>query len=672
MHIKKWVYKKTDESLVKRLAEDTNCGKLFAHIAVSRGINNKEQLNSFFENNAKLGDPFTLCDMDKAVERIKRAFEKGEHITVFGDYDCDGVTATALLYSYISERHGNVDYYIPDRVSEGYGMNEDAVKILKDRGTELIITVDNGINAIKEVDTANSLGIDTVVTDHHLPQRDLPLAVAVIDPHRNDETSEYKYLSGVGVAFKLITAIEGESERLLSRYAEIITLGIIGDIVPLIGENRAICKLGIKYINESPSAGVSALKKHAITTPKTLNAGNISFMLVPRINAAGRMGDSKRAVRLLLENDENEAFLIADELEFDNSERQKICEKTYSQANEKIRTENRTNDEVIVLFDENWHSGIVGIVASRIVEKYGKPAILLSSDGEYLHGSGRSVEGVNLFRLISDSSEMLVGFGGHELAAGVTLKRSDLDDFCKMINKVAKEIPHEPQKLYIDCDVMPDDITMPFCKSLKALEPYGTCNEVPIFSMRRVKIEDIISLKSGKYVKLILQSGDRKFVGLVFSYGISDFPFTVGRMTDIAFTLEYNTFMGKEQISLMIKEIRPAGMTEDYYNSYIAYEKYKKGIASSEDIKLIYPDREDFKELFIYLRRMNVPLTREIIECRLHKLGNGKISVILEAFSQLGVFTYSDEKFSIDTTASKVSLEDAEILKEINNYSEKR
>ncbi len=665
MGLKKWQLSEPDFALAKSLADECDISSFTAMLACNRGITDSYELDVFLSSTPELDDPFLLTDMELCVERISAALTLGEKIAIYGDYDCDGVTATALMYSYLKSKNADVLYYIPDRITEGYGLNVDAVNKLYSLGVNLIITVDNGISAIGEIEVASSLGIDVVVTDHHLPGDVLPEAVAVVDPHRADDQSGFTNLCGVGVAFKVICAMESETpvEELLLEYAPLITLGTIGDVVPLLSENRSICKVGIDIINNSAPVGIGALKAVAGVENKPLTASSVSFSLVPRINAAGRMGSSMRAVELLLTTDRVRATELATELDNDNSNRQKICETIFIEATQKIEADNLKHNRVIVVASNNWHLGVIGIVASKIVEKYGKPCILFGGDGELYHGSGRSIEGFNLFDAINSAKECVEYFGGHELAAGVTLKKEQLQDFYGSVLSYAETNEVAYPKINIDCKLRPEIIGKELVDEIKKFEPCGSGNSLPVFALFGVTINSITPLKAGKYVRLNIGRDGYNFNALCFMYSEESFPFSKGSQIDIAFNLEYNEYMGRGQVNLMAKQLRPHGIDEDaYFRSLKDYE----ALLCDKCLNplSIYPNREEFTAIFRYLKA-NAIAPLEKILFKHHALGAGKVATILNAFCQLGLAEEKQNGYILKNIHGKVELESAAIIKQL-------
>ncbi len=668
MGLKKWHIKENDFALAKILARECETSSFTAMLAVNRGIVDGYDLDVFLSDTPELNDPFLLCDMEKAVERISAAIITGEKIAVFGDYDCDGVTATALMYSYLQSKNADVIYYIPDRISEGYGMNLNAVKKLYDLGVTLIVTVDNGISAIQEINLASELGIDVVVTDHHLPSEALPEAVAIVDPHREDDSSGCENLCGVGVAFKLICAMERDtpSEKLLLEYAPLITLGTIGDVVPLLDENRVMCKVGIEQINNFALVGISALKSVAGVENKPLNASAISFSLVPRINAAGRMGSSMRAVELLLTTDPIRASQLANELDRDNQLRQKVCEDIYNQAVELIESNGLQNNPIIVVAKKGWHLGVIGIVASKIVQMYGKPCILLGGDDELLHGSGRSIEGLNLFLAINSAKESVEYFGGHELAAGVTLKADMLNTFYNALLEYAKTVPVVFPKITIDCRLKPQIIGEDLLRELKRFEPCGAGNPQPLFALIGAVINNIVPLKNGKYIRLNVGRDGYNFNVLCFMYSEQSFPFNKGDKIDIAFNLESNDFLGKGAVNLMAKELRPHEIDEDnYFSSLSMYEQLLLE-NQPKDACSIYPTRDDFAVVFRFLK-CNMASSDKVI-FKHHYMGAGKLKVILNALSSLGLIEEKEGIYTVTESKNKVEIFEAPIIKQLSKY----
>ena len=430
--MKKWVLSNVDKQRVLRISKKFGVPTVPSILLDAMNFESDEELVEFIDEGAELTNPFLITDMDIAVMRISDAIENNEKICVYGDYDADGVTSTALLYSYLSSIDADVMYYIPSRENEGYGMNKGAVDILKQHEIDLIVTVDNGISAYDEIEYANSLGIDVIVTDHHTPPEKMPNAVAIVNPHRKDDISPFKHFSGVGIAFKLVMALEDDNldmEYLLDCYSDIVALGTIGDVVSLTGENRILVREGIKRINSNSRLGIAELRRAAGCDKKEISAGNIAFTLVPRINAGGRLGLCHKAVNLLITENQDEAREIAEELNEDNIERKEIEQEILRSVEKTLEEDDSIKyQKILVIAGEGWHQGVIGIAASRIKDKYGKPTIIITYDGESAKGSGRSIEGFAMCDGVAYCKDLLTVFGGHPMAAGLSMKTENIDE----------------------------------------------------------------------------------------------------------------------------------------------------------------------------------------------------------------------------------------------------
>ncbi|MCD7797529.1 MAG: single-stranded-DNA-specific exonuclease RecJ, partial [Clostridiales bacterium] len=457
MAYKKWIIGHADKEKASQISEKLNIDPFISYLLAVRGFDDELGVSDFLSDSARFISPFSLIDMDKAAERVNRAVQTGEKICIYGDYDCDGVTATALLYSYLESEGADVIYYIPDRFTDGYGLNKGAVDKTKELETDLIITVDNGISAVEEAEYIYSLGMELVVTDHHQPGDVLPSAEAVVDPHRTDNDIPFRDFAGVGVAFKLVCALYGgEVDELLEQYADLVTIGTIGDTMPLVNENRSIVKIGLKEINSSSRLGISKLVSRAGMNPGEISADDIAFRICPRINAAGRMDKALLALELLLSDDDEDAQVRTERLCNDNEYRHTV----ENNINESIRDEIALNpelvyDRVIVVDGKNYHKGVIGISAARLTEEYSKPAVVISVDDDgNATGSARSIEGFNMYKAVASCSDLLSHFGGHSLAAGLGLKANDIELFRKRINAYAAEhysVMPVPA-LHIDCE----------------------------------------------------------------------------------------------------------------------------------------------------------------------------------------------------------------------------
>ncbi len=648
-----------------------------------RSITTAQEIEDFLHNDTEIEPPWDIKDMEKACVRVHEAIAQEELICVYGDYDADGVTSTALLYSYLEAVGARVMYYIPSREAEGYGMNNAAVDTLHQKGVKLIVTVDNGIAAINEIRYAKSLGIDTVVTDHHMPLGELPDACAVVDLHRSDCPSRFKQLSGVGVAFKLIMALEGEYcdvDSLLDMYADLLCLGTIGDIVELKSENRVFVKRGLLSMRHTERTGLYALIRNAGLMGKPITAGNVSFTLVPRINAVGRLGASGRSVELLLTNDEEEAGEFAAAMSYDNAERQQIERDILEKIDARVTRDPRlVMDKVLVLDGENWHQGVVGIVASRIREIYGKPTIIISRDGENAKASGRSVEGFALCDAVAACGDLLTHYGGHPMAAGLSLPSANIDVFRKRINDYADRQSTMPfDTLHIDCKLNPAAISLDLVGELNVMKPYGAGNPTPVFGFFNMVLTNIIPLSNNKHLRLVLSRGSVSMSAMLFFTSTEDFPYEKGEVLDIAATLEINEYNDRSSVSVIVKDVKAHDEdAEQILSSGRIFETFcRGGRLRREELQSILPDREDFALLYRYLRdRGGYNRRTETLVGRLqNRLSYGKIRVALEAMNELGLIQIQEglktNRITLRRVSRKVDLSSASIIKKLREVTQ--
>ncbi len=648
-----------------------------------RSITTAQEIEDFLHNDTEIEPPWDIKDMEKACVRVHEAIAQEELICVYGDYDADGVTSTALLYSYLEAVGARVMYYIPSREAEGYGMNNAAVDTLHQKGVKLIITVDNGIAAINEIRYAKSLGVDTVVTDHHMPLGELPDACAVVDLHRSDCPSRFKQLSGVGVAFKLIMALEGEYcdvDSLLDMYADLLCLGTIGDIVELKSENRVFVKRGLLSMRHTERTGLYALIRSAGLMGKPITAGNVSFTLVPRINAVGRLGASGRSVELLLTNDEEEAGEFAAAMSYDNAERQQIERDILEKIDARVTRDPRlVMDKVLVLDGENWHQGVVGIVASRIREIYGKPTIIISRDGENAKASGRSVEGFALCDAVAACGDLLTHYGGHPMAAGLSLPSANIDVFRKRINDYADRQSTMPfDTLHIDCKLNPAAISLDLVGELNVMKPYGAGNPTPVFGFYNMVLTNIIPLSNNKHLRLVLSRGSVSMSAMLFFTSTEDFPYEKGEVLDIAATLEINEYNDRSSVSVIVKDVKAHDEdAEQILSSGRIFETFcRGGRLRREELQSILPDREDFALLYRYLRdRGGYNRRTETLVGRLqNRLSYGKIRVALEAMNELGLIQIQEglktNRITLRRVSRKVDLSSASIIKKLREVTQ--
>lgn len=556
---KKWECYEIDESKVKELAKKYNLDELLARILVNKGITEKEDIELFINPTRRdFHNPFLMPDMIVAVNRILKAINEKEKIIIYGDYDADGITSTTVLKKYLEERGLEVFSYIPNRLDEGYGLNKEAIQKIYDAGYRIMITVDCGISGIDEIEFANSLGIETIITDHHEPGENLPKALAVVDAKRKDSIYPFNQLAGVGVVFKLIQAISMElklDEIEYLKYLDIVCIGTISDIVPLVDENRVIAKLGLKLVAQTKNVGLKVLI--SLIGFKTLDSNAISFGVAPRINACGRMGDEKVALDLFLTKDFYEAKSLATKLNEYNIERQAIEKKIFDEAVEEIE-KNEKNKNCIIVGKEGWHHGIIGIVASKVTDMYFKPSILVCFEGEEGKGSGRSIPGFDMHEALMQCGNHLERFGGHAMAVGVTVKKSEFNNFKNILEEYAKncEIDKIVPIINIDSEISLKDIDIENVKSLKKLEPYGEANKMPLFLLKNLKINSIRSLSEGKHLRLTLRDDSFIINAIGFNMGNLTEKYLIDDRVDVVGNLEINSYNGMESIQIILKDIR--------------------------------------------------------------------------------------------------------------------
>lgn len=670
---KKWVVSSCDRDLAADIAENCGIEPFAAFLLCAKGMTDEFEVESFLYD-TDLIDPFTLPDMAEAVERVSAAIDNGERITVFGDYDADGVTSTALLYSYLVSRGANVDCYIPDREGEGYGMNNCAIDTLKERGTNLIITVDNGISAIEEIKYASALGIDVVVTDHHRVGEVLPEAIAVVDPHREDAFCEFTEWAGVGVAFKLICALDdSDGYDLLQEYGDLVALGTVADIVSLKGENRILVRSGIAFMNAALTEGTLRTGLKAlmdICDPSgVIDSGSLAFRFAPRINAAGRMATAGRALQLLLAEDKVEAEDIAREISDANTMRQSVESGITESAIEIIENNPHIkNSKVIVVNGENWHQGVIGIVASRLVERYGKPCIVISENETGAKGSGRSIEGFSLYDALNYCESLLTQYGGHILAAGLSIESDKINDFRKMINEYADTLESVVPVLNIDCKLNPNSINTDILAATEILEPYGADNPQPLFGLYNMELVSVQPVGNGKHLRLSLRKNGCSVNAIMFSATLNDFQYAISDKVDLAVRLSANEYMGKTQVSIQVKDIRLSAYDDEkVIKSLNDYEAFCRGDELDLSVKkTIAVDRDFCGKVYKYVRGNNGWRFSEELLCYRLGLSEDKImscKIALDALCQLGIIIYKEGKYILPDENVKSSLENSEIFR---------
>lgn len=664
MSVKKWVVGTPDREKAKLLAEECNIDPFAALIAVGRGIVNESELELLMSDEPILCDPLELADIRIAADYINNAIERGTKIAVFGDYDCDGVIATSLLYDYLISRDADVIAYIPDRVNEGYGMNCAAVDKLAAQGVGLIITVDNGISCAQEIAYAYSLGVKTVVTDHHLPPENLPQAIAVVDPHRVDCPSTFKEICGAEVAFKLVCALDDkEPEEMLPHYADILAIATIGDVMPLVNENRCIVKAGIRKIKTAPNIGIASILNMAGIDRANIDAGKISFGIVPRINAAGRMGSAYRAFQLLTSQNAIEALKMAGPIDDDNVRRQQIEKDIFKSAVKMIEDGGYHHNRVIVVCGEGWHFGVLGIVASRICERYGKPTLVLSGENGVAHGSGRSFSGFHLYDAINACSDVLLKYGGHKLAAGISVSTDKVDLFTKRINEYAVTQLYAVPQLNIDFRLNPAGMSVDMAFAIKSLEPFGLGNPTPIFGIFGTTLEKITAIGGGKHLRLLCRKNGNVFQALLFGVTPEQFCFVVGDILDLAVTLDTNLYQGQYNLSVQIKAVKMSNVSQDaYFEGKRQFDDFLSGYHT--DYAAILPNRAEVGSIYKMITAS--PISIERIKYINTDIGYAKTQASINTLCELGLISLNNGIFVSHNTQQKTDLMNSNTYKKLS------
>ncbi len=647
---------------------------LLAGILAARGITDPTEALTLLAGEEELSDPMLLTDMDKACARILEAIDKEQTIVVYGDYDVDGVTATALLYQHLKGMGASVKCMLPSREGDGYGLSKNAIQSIHDKGCQLIVTVDNGISALEEAEFAASLGVDLIVTDHHLPHDALPKAVAVVDPRRADDHSPFKGLCGAGVAFKLCAALDGcPPEEMLDYCGDLAAVGTVADVMPLTGENRTLVKAGLKSLQQTDRPGISALLEEVGLEGKPITAENVSYAIAPRINAAGRMDNAVTALQLVLCEDEERAAELAHKLNEINVARQETEQEIVKAAQKQLDAEPAIlEDRVILIWGRDWHPGVIGIVASRLVEKTGRPVIVVSVDehGEG-KGSGRSVQGFNLHECIASCEDILLRFGGHAMAAGLSVREENLPELRRRLNEWAAR---ECAVLFtppLECDlsIHLDRITVESVRRLEQLAPYGAENPTPVFVLEKAVIDGIFSVSEGKHCRLRLRQGNASIYAVWFGMPPEQLPYTMGDVVDAAVNLSVYESLRGAQLSGRILELHPAGFGNAAAEQTALVQALRRGTPLSAEQKArIAPERSDIITVYreLQARRWHAEDLQPLF-AKLGEENTGKILVAITALEQVGLIAVrerSGAKFwELVPAEGKKNLADAPILK---------
>lgn len=717
--MKRWNVRSTHEQIISdpvaaEISRALGVTLPCAELLVTRGCHTAEEARIFLGKGGEiLHDPFLMKDMRAGAARVIEALERKERIVIYGDYDVDGVTSVSILYLYLQALGADIHYYIPCRKGGGYGVSRAAIDQLIEEGTQLVVTVDTGITATDEIAYAAERGVDFVVTDHHECREVVPTACAVINPKQEICPYPFKELAGVGVVFKFLCAVEcllhpedsmvNCVRRISYEYADLAAIGTIADVMPIKDENRLIVSLGLSRMEQTKRIGLSELiqlsrngdGKSKPSAIKKITSGFIGFTIAPRINAAGRISNASIAVELFLTKDKRKAIELASRLCDINRERQVEENKIAEEAYEKIAADAESQRSVMVLDDESWHHGIIGIVASRVTEKYGCPSILISfedgddgSGDDVGKGSGRSVPGMNLVEALNHCSDLLVKYGGHELAAGLTIKRSKLPEFRRRLNEYASSCFRDgnPEAVMeVDCELTPTDVTMHFAEELFLLEPYGISNPVPQFVMYDVTVNDVIPVGAGRHTKMILSKDDLSVVAMFFSISPSELTFGAGDCIDVLFNVDINEFRGVKSLQLIARDARiSAAETELIESSREIYERIKSGevIGTADEY---VPNRDEFGSIYQFLRRefrsahdtLYLPHAVRLLRRQGIDIGYVKMKFIIRIFQELNLVGIDEQendryRFSITYTKNKTSLDKSNIYRRLKSQYSKQ
>lgn len=672
---KQWTLRQLNKELASTLAEQFSIDPLTALLLTQRGFDAPEKLDGFFDGSEEWIDPFLLPDMDKAVDRINNAIFDGERICVYGDYDCDGVTSTTILYSYLEAQGADVTYMLPERERDGYGLSNSVVDRIAATGTKLIITVDNGISAVEEAKYIKEKGMELVVTDHHLEGDELPDCVAIVDPHRNDWDCPFEDYAGCGVALKLCCALEGADEEVMQEFADIAAIGTVADMVPLTGENRKIVRYGLSLLNRFQKPGIEAILEKAGLSGKLLDSTSISFGMAPRINAAGRMGSAERALDLLLADDPEAAQEMAEEINDMNVRRHSEEDKIYKEAVAWLQAHpEEAHLPIIIVSGKDWHEGVLGIVASKLLERYLRPTIVLTDKGDLCKGSARSIEGFSIYDAMNACRDLLNTFGGHELAAGMSILPENLENFRERINAYAYAQDTVYPETQIDCKLNPAGLSLDLLDSLQTMEPFGTSNASPVFGLFGMVIDSIQGMgNEGRHKRILCHkdgAANASVSGMFFNR--PDLPYREGDKVDLVVTLGRNEFRGNVSLSVFIRDIRPAGTddtamaeSERLVDRLLARQPLKR-----EEANRLWPDRTYFAGVYRFLQNHEgMPYgAYEYIHSKLQSAGEKaplcKTQVTLLAMRELGLLNVDNGGLiHLPKQNSKVELTDAPVLK---------
>ncbi|MBR0485114.1 MAG: single-stranded-DNA-specific exonuclease RecJ [Oscillospiraceae bacterium] len=673
--MKKWNIGSPDPSVVSGLQKKSDLSPLCCTVLVSQGYADLTSAADFM-GCQELSHPSELCDMEDAAEIINQAVDEGKRICVYGDYDCDGVMSTVILYSFLSEIGADVTWRIPER-SEGYGLNMQAVREMHEDGVNLIVTVDNGISAVEEAKLIQELGMELVITDHHQPGEVLPEALAVVDAHRLDNYSPYRFYCGAGIALLLVAAMNGgDTQMALEQFGDLAAVATVADVVPLTGENRLLVQRGIAYLENTERLGLRALREVSGLAGKPLNSVNIAFTIAPRINAAGRLESPRLAVELLLEENAERAVQLAQHLNTVNASRKECEQQILHEAEQQIAEHpEMIYDRVLIFAGNDWHAGVIGIVASRLEEQYGKPCFMISIQNGMGHGSARSFGVFHVFKALTSCKDLLEKFGGHPSAGGFTLKEENIPAFRKQLLRYAEE--HHPEMPFMEtnavCALKPEFMNPEAVQSLETLAPFGAENPEPVFLAEHVIVQEILPTASGTHTRMTVQMFGQTYKAMYFGKSPEQTGIIAGNAYHMLTTLNANEYHGKVYVTMFVQEVRPAGIPQSKLLGAVqTYEKYRRKEELPQSYyKGMLPERKDLTA--VYLAVGEQPVTPEILAASVMKQGINfcKLLIALDVFAELGLLSRNLQTGEVVRlpVQKKATLEDSEILTELRKLA---
>lgn len=670
----RWNLCKENTALIQRIENQYQLPAVAAKVFAARAQSSR---SLDYLHTADLESPFVLKDMNKAIDRINKAILQNEKIAVYGDYDCDGITSATMLTNYLLGAGADVTAYIPER-AVGYGMHTEAINELKSRGVSLIITVDNGITAYQEADYIYQSGMELIITDHHAVSDTLPRAEAIINPKQNDCPSAFKELAGAGVVFKLIAALQGGDYQIAFELCgDLACIGTVGDVMPLIGENRTIVQKGLQQMPYTENLGIYKLAQTTHLSLQNITAKQVAFILVPRLNVAGRLGHAKQAFALLNAEEETEAEKLAMQLDQEVHQRQSIEENIMKEIMLQIHKDSSLIHQRILVFAGNWPAGLIGIISGKLLKIFGKPSIVFSVQEETAHGSARSFDSFSIYEAIKSVSSLCENWGGHTAAAGVTLLCKNIDIFRKKINDYAKKrCPVPPAyELQIDAEIHPKDFTLDLYDALQIMEPFGHANPIPVFLIRKVNIIKKISLSGGKHTKLLLKKENNVFESVLFSTAPNEIYFTKDHSLDIIGTIHKNIYHGKESVSFHITDMRPASFAqEEMIQTYDMFEQIlSSGLSLMKNKDAWQPNRSKFVFVYQFLHKLNAPFYNSQEQLYFFLKSSGllysELLMITEIFKRTGILDMDPfgKKIKLNSVSHKVDLTKCDLYQQFIN-----